>query len=444
MTRAGSKATASSFSSTTKNDGSKKSSTSNKRTYQVDSSVATRANDSENQVPQEKSPSFYLIPQSLQSDEQQQKQQSSSSITIRHARSKIRKKLPFDTIDEENDEMTSHQPSHKEKFQYSPTSQLIFDSTKSPPGQKPRIILKIRLNPLKDNQEQTSPTKELANEITEALGTVKLANDIKSSENNKVVSSRIIPFTRNKRIQSAANVPLRKIHGTPLRGQFLHAPDIKINDDVDNNNEINSNQTSQQPLPALCVKKTLSTKQIENFIDGVINDDNDVSPLRRSKRCVKLTKYKTAMNFDSFIDQECEDGLEIRTTNDKGRGIFSTKKFYRGDYIVEYAGDLISYQQAKQRELTYGLNCRIGCYMYYFKHGEKVYCVDATEETNRLGRLINHSRKGCNCQAKVFVIKDQPRLILIASRDINVGEELLYDYGERRKDVVDSFPWLNG
>jgi len=59
------------------------------------------------------------------------------------------------------------------------------------------------------------------------------------------------------------------------------------------------------------------------------------------------------------------------------------------------------------------------------------------------GRLINHSRKNSNCQPKVFVIRDQPRLILVASRDIEIGEELYYDYGERRKDIIETFPWLN-
>ena len=59
------------------------------------------------------------------------------------------------------------------------------------------------------------------------------------------------------------------------------------------------------------------------------------------------------------------------------------------------------------------------------------------------GRLINHSRKNSNCQPKVFVVRDQPRLILVALRDIEIGEELYYDYGERRKDIVEAFPWLN-
>ena len=60
-----------------------------------------------------------------------------------------------------------------------------------------------------------------------------------------------------------------------------------------------------------------------------------------------------------------------------------------------------------------------------------------------LGRLINHSRKNSNCQPKVFVVRDQPRLILVALREIEIGEELLYDYGERRKDIIEAFPWLS-
>ncbi len=109
-----------------------------------------------------------------------------------------------------------------------------------------------------------------------------------------------------------------------------------------------------------------------------------LSSLRRSKR--SITKYKSATSFDSFIESQCEDGIEARDTGTlKGRGVFTTKKFYRNDYIVEYAGELLTQNEAKYRENLYGRNHKIGCYMYYFKWGEKVFCVDATEETNRLG-----------------------------------------------------------
>ena len=43
---------------------------------------------------------------------------------------------------------------------------------------------------------------------------------------------------------------------------------------------------------------------------------------------------------------------------------------------------------------------------------------------------------------KVIAVDSKPHIGLMASRDIEVGEELLYDYGERSKEVTDVFPWL--
>lgn len=70
-----------------------------------------------------------------------------------------------------------------------------------------------------------------------------------------------------------------------------------------------------------------------------------------------------------------------------------------------------------------------------------VNSVDATKETGRLGRLVNHSKAG-NCQTKLHPINGSPHLILVASRDINADEELLYDYGDRSKASVLAHPWL--
>lgn len=71
-----------------------------------------------------------------------------------------------------------------------------------------------------------------------------------------------------------------------------------------------------------------------------------------------------------------------------------------------------------------------------------VCSVDATAETSRLGRLINHSKTQPNCATRVVAIGDTPHLILVAARDIDSGEELLYDYGDRSRSSVASHPWL--
>ncbi|XP_038844747.1 N-lysine methyltransferase KMT5A-A-like isoform X4 [Salvelinus namaycush] len=133
--------------------------------------------------------------------------------------------------------------------------------------------------------------------------------------------------------------------------------------------------------------------------------------------------------------------LKVQHIEGKGRGVFATQIFQKGQYVVEYHGDLLQITDAKTREAEYTLNPTTGCYMYYFQYICKTYCVDATKETGRMGRLINHSKNG-NCQTKLHDINGIPHLILVASRDVDEGEELLYDYGDRSKSSIASHPWL--
>lgn len=53
--------------------------------------------------------------------------------------------------------------------------------------------------------------------------------------------------------------------------------------------------------------------------------------------------------------------------------MFSKRPLKRGDLVCEYAGDLISHDDARQRETEYASNPEIGCYMYYFVHDGKKY-----------------------------------------------------------------------
>ena len=134
--------------------------------------------------------------------------------------------------------------------------------------------------------------------------------------------------------------------------------------------------------------------------------------------------------------------LEVKDIPCKGRGIVTKKVFKKGDFVVEYSGEVIAISVAKERESMYSLDNTKGCYMYYFHHKDKQYCIDATKETGRFGRLFNHSCKTPNCETKVVMLGDSPRLILVAKQEIKEGEELLYDYGDRCKESTDAHPWL--
>jgi len=169
----------------------------------------------------------------------------------------------------------------------------------------------------------------------------------------------------------------------------------------------------------------------------------DYFPVRRSSRMPSSElKKKMQLDLENAITTKCEDGLNVVDIDGKGRGVVATKKFKRADFVVEYVGDLIELSMAKNREADYSRCSSIGCYMYYFVHKSQRYCIDATDESGYMGRLLNHSRVKPNCATKLIEVNDSPYLILVALKDIDIGEELLYDYGDRSKESLAAHPWL--
>jgi SET domain-containing protein len=59
-----------------------------------------------------------------------------------------------------------------------------------------------------------------------------------------------------------------------------------------------------------------------------------------------------------------------------------------------------------------------------------------------LGRLINHSHKDLNLKSQIRSIDETPHLFFTALRNISAGEELVYDYGDCRKEAIAQNPWL--
>uniref|UniRef100_A0A8C4PZN8 [histone H4]-lysine(20) N-methyltransferase n=1 Tax=Eptatretus burgeri TaxID=7764 RepID=A0A8C4PZN8_EPTBU len=186
-------------------------------------------------------------------------------------------------------------------------------------------------------------------------------------------------------------------------------------------------------------------------VRSLIRSNNDTSqnrkvtdyfPIRRSgRKCKSDIQTEKKKKIDEAITSGIEDGMEVQDMECKGRGVIATHPYSRGDYVVEYSGELIELTDAKLREAKYAEDPGTGCYMYYFCFQNKKYCVDATKETGRLGRLVNHSKVG-NCQVRLHAVGDVPHLILVASKDINTGEELLYDYGDRSSASLAAYPWL--
>ncbi|VDQ10251.1 unnamed protein product, partial [Trichobilharzia regenti] len=114
-----------------------------------------------------------------------------------------------------------------------------------------------------------------------------------------------------------------------------------------------------------------------------IQPDKLVNNKNKSQYQTQLTSYgirRTARQYAKEIERERENnfllalknnieaGMKIIHTEDKGRGIIATRPFSEGEFVVEYAGDLIPEKLAKQREAEYKRDPNIGSYMFFFVH----------------------------------------------------------------------------
>ncbi|XP_063610361.1 N-lysine methyltransferase KMT5A-A-like [Penaeus indicus] len=207
----------------------------------------------------------------------------------------------------------------------------------------------------------------------------------------------------------------------------------------------NTTRTATHAKPEKPAKSTTTTKTQAN---GEAKSNlrstqmTEYFPIRRSERKPKTTLLQERQKaIEERIISGSEEGLTVKHFGAKGRGVITTRKFAKGEFVVEYIGDLIDMQEAKEREKIYAQDASKGCYNYYFTFQNQQYCIDATEESGYLGRLVNHSRNG-NLVPKAVEVNGRPHLILLAKHDLEPSIELLYDYGDRSKEALEHHPWL--
>lgn len=231
-------------------------------------------------------------------------------------------------------------------------------------------------------------------------------NHLEETDDRKLINER------NKRLLAATCSPPQHLIRKPGRRKLIH----------------NTNNT--QRIPNSSIIESTNHTLAEYF------------PVRRSvRKSKKAVLEEKQRDIEAKVLKQVEEGLEVRYFPGKGRGIVTTRSFVKGEFVVEYIGELIDQMTAKKREQIYAQDQNTGCYMYYFQHRNHQYCVDATAETNKLGRLVNHSRNG-NLIARIIEVKSIPHLVLTAKEDIPIGVEVTYDYGDRSREAIRHHPWL--
>lgn len=119
--------------------------------------------------------------------------------------------------------------------------------------------------------------------------------------------------------------------------------------------------------------------------------------------------------------------VSVIKTDKKGFGLRSNAELRAHDFIFEYIGEVINEPTFRRRMLQYD---KEGIKHFYFMSLNKSEFVDATKKGN-LGRFCNHSCNP-NCYVDKWVVGDKLRMGIFALRNIQAGEELVFNYNVDR------------
>ena len=140
----------------------------------------------------------------------------------------------------------------------------------------------------------------------------------------------------------------------------------------------------------------------------------------------------TAPNRDKgdwLAECDNEQSLCFDKSTIHGWGVFSQACIYAGDMVIEYRGEIIDNSEAEKREQDYN---KKGLGKYMFQIDETTIC-DATKTLGNIARYINSSCSP-NCHAQIITAGRYKRIVIYAKRDIEIGEELCFDYNFSAED----------
>lgn len=104
-----------------------------------------------------------------------------------------------------------------------------------------------------------------------------------------------------------------------------------------------------------------------------------------------------------------------------GFGAFAGENIKKGEYIIEYKGELISQEEAERRGIEYDLRHHSFLFNY-----SKEHVLDAARKGNK-ARFLNHAEKS-NCVTLYKFCSGNLKVGLFATRNIEAGEELFFNY----------------
>ncbi|XP_063889960.1 histone-lysine N-methyltransferase Set8-like isoform X2 [Scylla paramamosain] len=318
-------------------------------------------------------------------------------------------------------------PPTPHKIQALNEEKLRLDSPLSPTSALSKLKLSLTPKKLKFNDKTTKTRRKLPTQNA-TRGTLQSKTEKVSKVNNPAQMSNGEAKPTQRNTQMSEFFPIRRSERKP-KTTLLQERQKEIEERICSGKE--------EGLTGVAVQAEMGHKQDRDRIEIPGKKQTLEFPLT----VIWLTEVIIHLATQASLDIHTHHTFMVKHFGAKGRGVVTTRKFKKGEFVVEYIGDLIDVREAKERESRYAQDATKGCYNYYFTFQNQQYCIDATAESGYLGRLVNHSRNG-NLVTKAVEVNGRPHLILLAKQDLDLGTEILYDYGDRSKEALEHHPWL--
>jgi hypothetical protein len=126
----------------------------------------------------------------------------------------------------------------------------------------------------------------------------------------------------------------------------------------------------------------------------------------------------------SHSDLVNSDLVEVRRSDVHGLGVFAAQRIVKGARIIEYVGERVSHDEADRRYEEKDAN---DSHTFLFIVDSKTV-IDAGVDGND-ARFFNHS-----CDPNCESVVENKRVFIEATRTVEPGTELTYDYQIQRED----------
>lgn len=114
----------------------------------------------------------------------------------------------------------------------------------------------------------------------------------------------------------------------------------------------------------------------------------------------------------------------VRKSAIHGNGVFAARKIKKGEQILKYLGEKITKEESNKRGLEQEERAKTsGEGSVYIFELDDEFDIDGNFEYND-ARFINHACQ-TNCEAENI----EGEIVFTATKDIEEGEEILYNYG---------------